>query len=353
MCLNLLTYHFLTVNRKVMNYIYYIGIDVSKKTLDFTVLQGKNQLFHLQTLNCPEGIKGFMNQLKNKSGFKLEQAVFCMEHTGIYNKHLLDFFFKKKANICLEISVKIKGSSGLERGKNDKIDSFRIAQYAYKNKEELKIWQPKREVVRKLGYLSGVRTRLINAKKQLTLTVKETAGFDKVAARQMHKLCKSSIDRLEKDIAKTEKAMDEVIASDETLSRLFKIVTSVEGIGRVTATEIIVTSNEFKDISCPKKYACYSGVVPFGHTSGTSIKGKPRISNKANKSVKTLLHMAALTAVCYNEDLKKYYERKVKENKNKMLVINAVRNKLLHRIYACVRENRLYQKNMTKLLVKP
>ena len=327
-----------------MNYVYYIGIDVSKKTLDFTVLQGKCQLFHLQTSNCPEGIKDIMKQLKNQQGFKLEYSVFCLEHTGIYNQQLLDFLFKKKANICLELAVNIKGSSGLQRGKNDKIDSLRIAQYAYKNREDLKLWQPKREVVRQLGHLSGVRRRLINAKKQLTLAVKESEGFDKVAARQMQKLCKSSIDRLEKDIEKTEKAIDEVIASDKSLNRLFKIVTSVEGIGKITATEIIVTSNEFKNISCPKKFACYAGVVPFEHKSGTSIKGKPRISNKANKSVKTLLHMSALTAICYNEDLKKYYERKVKENKNKMLIINAVRNKLLQRIYACVRENRLYQK---------
>lgn len=114
---------------------------------------------------------------------------------------------------------------------------------------------------------------------------------------------------------------------------------------------MIIATNEFKDISDPKKFACYAGVAPFEHTSGTSIRGKSRVSHKANKPMKTLLHMSALVAVNYNDDLKQYYQRKLQENKNKMSVLNAIRNKLIHRVFACVRENRLYQNKCEQSLV--
>ncbi len=327
-----------------MNYTHFIGIDVSKNTLDFAVLSGKEVLFHVQTSNDVSGIKSFMNQLKTVSPkIKLTETVFCMEHTGIYNQHLLQFLFSKKANVCLEAAIHIKMSSGLQRGKNDKIDAVRIAQYAYKNRETLKLWQPKRQAVEKLKYHAALRNRLINAKKQLTTAFKETAVFDKQAAAKMKSLCHSSVEALERDIAKTEVAIDQLIADDDELTRLFKIVTSVQGIGKVTAIEMIISTNEFKNINDPKKFACYAGVAPFEYTSGTSVRGKARVSHKANKTMKSLLHLAALVAIGYNNDMKEYYQRKLKENKNKMSVINAIRNKLVHRIFACVNNNKLYQ----------
>jgi transposase len=105
----------------------------------------------------------------------------------------------------------------------------------------------------------------------------------------------------------------------------------------------IVTTNEFKNFTCPKKFACYAGVAPFEHTSGTSIKGRPRLSRKANMSMKALLHMAALVSMQYNEELRNFYERRVAEGKSKMSVLNMIRNKLIHRVFACVRDNRKYE----------
>lgn len=328
-----------------MNYAFFIGIDVSKNTLDFAVSEGKELLLQTTITNDLSSITEFWSQLKAIRGFVPEKAIFCMEHTGIYNQNLLSFLYSKKANIALEASVHIKLSGGLQRGKNDKIDAVRIAQYAYKNKEELKLWQPKRQVIQQLKHLSGLRSRLINARKQLAVAIKETASFEKTAAGEMKKLCKFSLKALETDITQVEDKMEHVIASDPELKRLFHIVTSVEGIGKVTATEMIITTNEFKDISEPSKFACYSGVAPFEHSSGTSLRGRPRVSHKANKTMKRLLHMAALVAIFYNQDLKVYYQRKVEEGKNKMSVINAVRNKLICRVFACVRNNKLYQKN--------
>lgn len=328
-----------------MNYTFFIGIDVSKSTLDFSVIYGKEVLLHSKTTNDLAGLKEFWSVLKSKPGFELSKAIFCMEHTGIYNQHLLTFLNAKKANVCLEASIHIKLSSGLQRGKNDKIDAQRIAQYAFRNQQELKLWKPKRQVVQQLKHLASLRSRLLNAKKQLSVALRETQIFDRQAASEMKKACASSLKALEKDVKLVENKMSEVIDSDGMLKNLFRIVTSVQGVGKVTATEMIITTNEFKDITEPSKFACYAGVAPFEYSSGTSLRGRPRVSHKANKTMKSLLHMAALVAICYNNDLKAYYQRKVEGNKNKMSVINAVRNKLIWRVFACVKNDRIYEKN--------
>lgn len=327
-----------------MNYHFFIGIDVSKNTLDFTLLAGKEKLLQVQTSNDLNGIRLVWKQLKQQPGFSLDKAVFCMEHTGIYNQHLLNFLYSKNAAVCLESAIHIKRSAGLQRGKNDRVDALRIAQYAYKNRETLRLWQPKRQVIIQLKELAALRSRLLNAKKQLTVPVKETALFDKQLSKQTEKLCKATIDAINDDLKKIEAAIDLLIANDGHLKRIFDIVTSVEGIGKITATAIVICTNEFKDITDPSKFACYSGIAPFEHSSGTSIRGRSRVSHQANKPMKTLLHLAAMAAICHNKDLNTFYQRKVAENKNKMSVINAVRNKLVHRVFACVNDDRLYQK---------
>ena len=240
--------------------------------------------------------------------------------------------------------MQIKYSAGWQRGKNDKIDSKRIAQYAYQHRDNLKLWQPQRLVLQQLKHLVTLRNRLSKTGQQLKTALRETTGFiDKGTTKQLTSLCRSSLQALEKDLKKTNLAIQLLIRSDEQLNHLFHLVTSVEGIGPVTATELILTTNEFKDISDGKKYAAYAGVVPFEHSSGSSIRGKNRVSKMANQSAKTLLHMAALSVISGNGQLKDYYQRKVAQGKNKMSVVNAIRNKLVLRIFACIRENRPYQ----------
>ena len=177
------------------------------------------------------------------------------------------------------------------------------------------------------------------------------AFLDKSVQKEIKNCCESSLKALEKDLKKVERKLDEVIRSDEELDRLFNLVTSVEGIGPVTAREIIMTTNEFKTFTNPKKYACYAGVVPFPYRSGSSIRGRNKVSHVANKSVKTLLHMSALSSIRNCQEMKKYYERKTQEGKHVMSVINAVRNKLVLRVFAVVKKNQKYEKNYMPELV--
>jgi transposase len=96
--------------------------------------------------------------------------------------------------------------------------------------------------------------------------------------------------------------------------------------------------------STPRQLACYAGVVPFEHTSGKSIRAKPKVHYLANKKLKKQLHMCALSAIKHDPELKLYFNKKVEEGKSKMLVINNVRNKLVHRVCACIRENKIFEK---------
>lgn len=332
-----------------MRFDFFIGIDVSKGELDFAVQQGEKLLYHRETSNDTTSIGEFFKELQRLPGFSLDRSVFCMEHTGIYNNHLLQLLHKKSANICLEASTQIKSSLGNIRGKNDKIDAIRIAGYACDKQYKLRLWQPKREIVQQLAHLSATRARLIGVKKQLRVPLKEHAEFSTPrVSRQSQYICEHTLKALDADIARADKAIDELIKGDAELSRLFGLITSVSGVGKVTAAQVIVTTNEFKDIDDPKKFACYSGVAPFTDDSGKIIK-KARISHMANKTMKTLLHLSAIVAIQYNPDLKLFYQRKVmEEKKNKMSVINAVRNKLVLRIFACVNQNRPYEKNYQK-----
>jgi len=120
-----------------------------------------------------------------------------------------------------------------------------------------------------------------------------------------------------------------------------KIITSIPAVGPVTALNIILTTNEFKNINNPKKFACYSGVAPFVKESG-KFKGKPRVSHMANKKMKRLLHLCAMVAKKVVPEITAYYNRKTGEGKNPMSVLNAIRNKLIARVFACVNKNSTY-----------
>lgn len=336
-----------------MNYNYFIGIDIAKDDLEFCLLKDSKTLLQSSTQNSVKGIQAFMKEIKSLPGLKFSNVLFCMEHTGIYNNHLLKYLIDKQCHIWLERGAQIKYSLGLQRGKNDKIDAERIAIYAYKNRESVRLWTPPREVIVQLRSLTSLRNRILKCLSLLKVPLKEMKLFSlKKDQARLSALCKSSMAALDKDLERVNKQIQEIIIQDPELNRLFKIITSVDGVGVVTAAEIIITTNEFKNITDPKKYACYSGVAPFEHSSGSSVRGKTRVSHMANKTIKQLLHLCAMTVIQKPGEIQDYYLRKVKEGKNKMLIINAIRNKLILRIFSCVKNDRLYQKNFKISLVE-
>lgn len=329
-----------------MNYKWFIGIDVSKSTLDCCVMFMNQKMFHKQIKNTEKGVDEFIKFLKKETpGFLSREALVCFEHTGTYNVHLLNVLSKNEIAIWLESAIHIIKSLGVQRGKNDIVDAHRIAKFAYKNRDEIKLWKPSRDEIKQLKNLTSLRNRLVNCKMQLENIFTKQDHISKAELKLIERNCRKSIKAIEKDIIQVDKKLLEIIKSDERLNELFKLITSVDGIGKVTATLILITTNEFKTINEAKKFACYSGVVPFEYSSGTSVRGKTKVSKMANKQMKQLLHMSALSSINMKGELRDYYLRKVAEGKNKMSIINAVRNKLVLRVFSCVNNNKMYQKN--------
>lgn len=331
---------------------HFIGVDVSKGTLDFSLAYQGKIICHLRVSNSNLGIESFIKEIKKNFAVKLSSTIFCMEHNGIYNNILLLYLTKLNTNVWVESALQIKQSQGMLRGKNDKVDSARIAIYACRYLENYTPWNPPREIIMQIKQLLVIRARIMEAIKQLSSPIGRDAEifFTKTHLRLSKKCCESSIKAMQKDVKAMEKQIKDLIRSDESLNRLFKIVMSVDGVGLLIAVTIITTTNELKIFSCAKKFACYSGVVPFEHSSGSSIKGRPRVSHLANKNVKKMLHLAALTGIRKGGEFREFYERKVAEGKHKMSVINSIRNKLVLRIFACVRDNRLFVKKDQILL---
>jgi transposase len=331
---------------------HFVGIDVSKDTLDIAMVLDGKTVGHQRIKNAAKDIKSSLPALLQQHQATTESTVFCMEYTGIYNLPLLQWLQGQNARIWLESGVQISKANAMLRGKNDKVDSHRIAHYAYGNRHQVKLWKAPKPVVNKLAALLSQRTRLIKAKKQLATALKEQKLFvDRDIVKALEKHTQKPIAVLEKQIAAVEKDIRQTLKEDENLGRLFAIISSIDGVGFVTAAYVIVTTNEFMGITDPKKYACYAGVAPFEHSSGTSYRGRTRVSHKANKTIKTLLHMSALAAIQMQGDLQEYYQRKVAEGKNRMCVLNAVRNKLVLRMFACVKQNRVFEKKYTYSLV--
>ena len=275
-----------------------------------------------------------------------------MEHTGIYSAHLLEILYDLKLPVWLESSLQIKQAGGMQRGKTDKVDAQRIAQYAYRFRDQMRLWEPPREVIQKLALLSATRQRLNQAYNLLAVPASEQETF---VSRSLKKTLKNNIKKSLAALKEEQKIVDQqihqLVQDDARLKELFNLMVSVPGIGPVIATELLIATNEMQTICDPKKLACHAGVAPFEYRSGSSIRGKTRVSHQARKRLKSLLHMGTMSAIQMKGDLQDYYRRKLGEGKHTMLVLNAVRNKLIHRVCAVVRRGEKYDKFYTPSFV--
>lgn len=326
-------------------YSHFFGVDVSKKTVDITLAHNQ-EFIHQQFTNDDKGMGQLMIWLKELKP-ALENTLFCMEATGLYCFPLTRFLATNSIDIWIEHAAQIKKATALTRGKNDKVDSQRIALYATKYLDRLRLWKPVDATLEKIRHLASLRERLIETKKRLETPIKEFEEMGNAAmAKLLTKTIKSSLAAIDKDLKNVESKIIDVVNADDNLKLLYKLITSVVGIGFVTAINLIVHTNGFTMLKDTRKLACYCGVAPFEYSSGSSVRGRTKVHFMANKKLKCNLHMASLTAVKLDTELKHYYERKVAEGKNKMSVLNAVKNKLLARIVAVVNKQQEYVKKV-------
>lgn len=327
-----------------MYFSQFIGVDISKDTLDAAVYPAKDKkMDFLHFDNTQKGLTVMMSWLKRR-GIKTTEMVICAEHTGVYTNPLIEFADKKGLALSLNSPLDIKHSMGIARGKNDVIDASRIAEYAYSHKDKLKLYEKPSDNIKKLQYLLTERRQYM---RQRTALINLDCAMGKYGTSETRSRSESAKKHCEKLVKKVEDQMLAIIYSDPDVKRNYDLISSVKGIGLINAINTIVYTNNFKAFETPRRYACYIGVAPFDHTSGTSVKGRTQVSKICRTQQKAELSMAARSAIVSDPGLRKYYLRKMKEKGGGKdahgVVLNAVKFKIILRMFAVVRSGEPYK----------
>lgn len=335
---------------KKQSRIFCIGVDVSKLTLDVSLVLAdglhRHSLGSIAIANTQEGMKELRCWLKQRGVVFNETAKVVLENTGMYHRLLVNQVKKWGLRYCVDNAARIKWSLGITRGKDDKVDSQRIAMYAAKNLQELQWDNASGEKLMQLKDLLTTRDTLLQQIQQLRVPLNERKQYlEEKQIREMEKLLAPAIAGLKESLKKLDTAIQKTIESDTKLLRLYKLALSVPCIGPQTAAALLCDTRAFTGYENAGQLSSYCGVAPFGYRSGTSLRGKNKVHPMANKNLKRLLHMCVLSGIRKYPEFRDYYERKIAEGKHAMSVINALRNKLVIRVAAVVKRGGPYVDN--------
>ncbi len=321
-----------------------IGIDVSKEHLDLAVLgQDGAVLLEERVANDGKALARLIKSLHRK-GLSGQAALVCLEATGQYGYRAIMTCMELGLRVWVAHPVDIQLSLGMQRGKNDKADALRIAKYALKHPEKALVIDASYLRFEEFKALLSSREFFVRERAKCRGQLTDNIGFMPAgAAATVRRQLQRQVNALDKSIAELDAAIEAFIKADEKLNAKRDLLLSVSGVGPVVANEIIAVTRGFTRLLDPRKLVCYAGLAPFEHSSGKSIRGRTRVSHRANKRLKSLLHLAAMAAVRIKGALRDYYQRKIAEGKKPISAINAVRGKIVHHLCAVIRSEKPYQ----------
>lgn len=321
------------------NYHNYIGIDVSKDTLDYQVIDSTAKLLDQgKVTNDKKGINMLLKELK-RVHISLQDLLFCFENTGIYSMSLGLALSELLVDFTECSALEIKKSKGICRGKSDKTDARDIALYALRNLDKIRLTEIPETDILSLKLLYAEREKVVAAIKDFGATVENKRFLPKEVFKHTENINKKTLTFLKKTKLSIENNIQKIIILNQTLNHQKDLLMSVPGIGEITALYLLLATKGFKNFKSWRKFACYCGIVPFEYSSGSSIRGKSRVSHFADKKMKSILHMASLSAIRHDAEIKTYYERKKQEGKHSLLVINNVKCKIISRAFAVISRN--------------
>lgn len=322
----------------MQNLQHIVGADLSKKTIDLFCHS------HLRIENNNTGFKLMVRWFKEQN-IGLSQVTIVMEHTGLYSYLFENFLHEKHIAFSKVPAFAVKHSLGIVRGKSDKIDARRLAGYGHKQKENLILEPVVSKELQRLQLLHSTRERLVKHRAALINAIKE---YQNIGLNPKDSLMRSQLNLIhqyEKQIAMLQNEMDQLIAANPSISQNHSLLQSIKGVGKVLSTATIIRTRNFTRFVNARKFGCFCGTAPFEHTSGTSIRGKTKVSHFADKTMKTLLDLSAKSAIQYDKELREYYLRRIAMGKSKMSTINIVRNKILYRMFAVIKRQTPYVEN--------
>ena len=318
-------------------YSEYLGIDISKQTFDVVNKSGK----HCQYENTSKGFLKFKRTIKAES-------ICVMEATGIYHLPLAKYLHSKDIAISVVNPVRIKRYSQmkLNRNKTDKSDAKIISSYA--QNQEVALWSPAPELIEQGKDLVQIIEQHIEFR--AGLKNKKAALKSKKACKSLIEIVVNQIEHLSISIAELQEKLIQMLKEYD--SELLQNITSIVGIGPNTAALVILASEGFNNFDNAKQLSSYFGLAPTEYTSGTSIKGKRKISKMGNPLVRKKLYMCSLQASRYNKSCMDLYNRLLAKGKPKKVALIAVVNKLLKIIFAIAKSGLPYDKEYRSYIAR-
>ena len=324
--------------KDLSNFQHFVGCDVSKDTLDFAIYERGTDYRMFEHVCVPNSTEGFQRMRKWLRTFKINASdvVIAMEHTGSYATALAEWCFKKGITFVMLHPLDVKNAGARGRNKTDKIDAQFIADYAYTMREKLSPSQPEAPIIKKLRELRNERNLAVRARTAYLAQMKIVTEKKNLA--RMEKMTKMFTDQ----IKSIEVAIRTLIRSDESVDKNFELLLTIPGIGMINAITIIIATGNFTRFQTARQYAKFSCVCPLSKQSGTSVRGGNHVSQAGHNELKSILTEAARSAIIHDTQLRSYYERKRAEGKTHGCVMNAVKFKLICRMFAVVQRKSPY-----------
>jgi transposase len=315
--------------------IYY-GIDISKDVFDVCDSHGT----HYQFSNAYKGFKEFVKLLE-------DNAHCVMEATGYYHYQLAYYLLEHSVVVSVEnpLSVKRFIQMKLSKVKTDKSDSKMICDYG--QKVELKLWKGESKVQQECLQI----TRLISLYFKQSTALKNKIHGEEVLGKPS-KLVLSSLKRslkhVQSEIKTLEKKVHEMVKVEH--QELLTLLESIPGMGRKTSIMLIILTDGFDRFQSSKQLCSFAGLTPIIRQSGSSVRGRPRISKVGNQKLRNLLFMCSFTACQHNKACKAIFDRITDKGKSKKLALMAVCNKLLKQAFAISQSRIRYDANYVSVL---
>lgn len=333
---------------------FFIGIDVSKKSLDVAVV-GRSfadgsitRHVHWTFENSTAGFRRMVCSVKGLGkGLDAGAFLFCAETTGGHEYRMCDYLYTHGYDIWREDARQLGDSTGTKRGKDDVADSWRIAEYAARHFDEAVLYEPASPTMKGLKDLLLYRRSLVEAKKAAATrakSVKDTGAGGDVASF-IRRDAQKGVRSLEKRIKECDARIKELIGREAGVEKNYRHLTSIKGVAMVNAVAMIVFTQNFKFFKTANKLASYYGVAPFRKISGTSVNRRSDVRRLSNLMLKAYISEAANVAVVHDCKMKAYYKRMVDKGKPRGVAMNNVKNKILHIAFALVRNDCDYEEN--------
>jgi transposase len=319
----------------------FLGIDISKKDFHVVLLKEERGSKPKKFTNNTEGFESLNKWLK-KSG--VEELHACMEATSIYGDALAEFLYEAGYQVSVVNPARIKGfaKSELLRTKTDSVDAALIARFCAAIKPSL--WKPAPPEVKDLQ-------ALLRRLESLTEMYQQEENRWETATETVAKLTKAHLDYIKEQQAEIKKMISDHFDQHPHLKQQRELLTSIPGIGEQTAAVLLAEVGRIEDYKKARQLAAYAGLTPCERSSGTSVRGKTRLSCTGNVRLRKALYMPAVVAMRCNPLLQAVSERLLGRGKVKMQVIGALMRKLVHLAFGILKSQKPF--DPTYLLATP